>query len=84
MTGQLDQISQAIGGLQADTRNIGKQNEDILAEIRANQMANDARFQTNERDIQSLKQFRSRVYGVAGVVSFLGGVAGNLVGKFKG
>ena len=77
MSGTLDEISVAIGSLQAGMRNVEKTLEHILVEIKGNQDENAKRLDPIERDVESLKNFRSRMYGIAATVSLIGSVAGS-------
>lgn len=81
MNGTLDEISMAIGGLQTGMRNVEKTLEHILEELKGNKKETDDRFAPIERDVQSLKNFRSRIYGIAGTISLLGTAAGQYFGR---
>ena len=81
MSGTLDEISLAIGGLQQGMRNVEKTLEHILDEIKGNSKDSDTRFAAHEVDIQSLKNFRSRIYGITGTVSVLASAIGTYIGR---
>lgn len=81
MSGTLDEISLAIGGLQQGMKNVESTLEHILDEIKGNKKETDDRFAPIERDVQSLKNFRSRVYGIAGTISLIGSAVGQYIGR---
>jgi hypothetical protein len=79
--GTLDGISLAIGGLQADMKNvmsaqermftyIKNSNDAVLTQLQKHIEDDNKKHNTNDTDIEELKQFRNRIYTIAAVVSF--------------
>jgi len=89
MSDQLDTISAAIGGLQADVQNILRSQDHLVSYIKDNndKIANalkehnqddERRFHTVEKSLVELQTFKNRVYGIAAFVSLIASVGSNL------
>ena len=82
MTGTLDEVSSAIGGLQADVRNVGQNMDKLLKFMEDSHNALQGKIDSHAKDIDDLKSFKSRVYGVATVLGVIsGGITQYLVKK---
>lgn len=81
MNGSLDEISLAIGSLQADMKSVGRTLDSILAQLKSVQADSARTFDEYAKDIQSLKSFRSRVYGFTGTFSVLMSLLGQYIGR---
>lgn len=82
--GTLDEISLAIGGLQADVRNIGgtverafahikATNEQMLRTFTAHADEDERTFGKLRLDVDELQAFKNRCYGIAAIFGLLGG-----------
>ena len=80
--GTLDGISLAIGSLQADVKNVmatqdrifnyvKNSNDSVLSQLAAHVKEDDTRHVNFDNDLEGLKSFRNRVYGVTAVTSLI-------------
>ena len=88
--GTLDGISLAIGGLQADMQNVLRAQDRILELIKTNNTAavqaladhaavDAGAIEKLTSDVEDLKSFRNRIYGIAAVIGVAASALSNAV-----